>query len=70
MAREGKARADRQARDGEARHKDERDDAHGPGEADDGDELLEDDGKYDAAARAPACGEPDCECAPTAKPVP
>ena len=48
------ARADRQARHDEAREKDEREDAHGPGEADDGDELLEDDGKYDAAARAPA----------------
>ena len=54
MPGEREARADGEARDDEASHDDESDDAHRPAEADNGDELLEDDGEHDAAARAPS----------------
>ena len=69
MAREREARPDRQARHGEAGGDDERDDAHGPAEADDGDEALEDDRKEHAAACAPTSREPDRERASPTEPV-
>lgn len=69
IPRERESRADRQARDGEARQEDEGHDAHGPSEANFGDELLEQDREHDAAARASACAESDDECASLPEPV-
>ena len=47
MAREREARADGEAGDDEARHDDEPDDAHGPPEADERDEVLQEDREDD-----------------------
>ena len=52
MAGQRQPRAYRQARDGQASQKDERDDANRPPEADSGDEPLKDDREDDAASRA------------------
>lgn len=70
MTRERQPCADGNAGDDEAGKEDKADDADGPAEPDNWDQLLEDDGQNDAAARATSGSEPDCKRAPLLEPVP
>ena len=69
MAGQWQPRTYRQARDGKASQKDERNDADRPPEADSGDEPLEDDREDDAASCTASSREPDGDCTSAPEPV-